>query len=194
MQFVLFVSVAANRLFVPVGRAPLVHTAPDAQPVISPRVSVDAAPLLVQPVTYAAGPEPLDTDSVAVNMALAVAAGAGAAWLAPRAKSMLKSRVTPRSSGAIMQFGKKPTKSRRNRDGTVFDDEVDTTPNQYAWWNFEKSGSQDIESAGFAEGGRDLATDGLLIYAAFIPALLFAFLYFTGNTGDAYDAGNYSRR
>jgi hypothetical protein len=99
------------------------------------------------------------------------------------------------------QFSYLNTKTKERYDrlpssaGAFYDDE-DPGPRQFAWWTPDDSGGEDgmmsdVERAGFSENGRDLATDGLYIYAAFIPFLLFAFLYATGNVGDAYGNGNF---
>lgn len=47
------------------------------------------------------------------------------------------------------------------------------------------------EASGFTPDGRDLANEGLSLYAAFIPFLLFFFAYSTGAFSFGYDTGNF---
>lgn len=197
MQFVLLFSVAAQRLFVPAGRAAPADV--DAMQFEGSmplqQVGQPVAYGFVQPVQQpppAAGP-----GDDAVKAAVVVAAAAGAAYLAAgRGRAAQARSPAPR-----MQFWKQgggDTK-QKNDGGTFRDDERDTTGGpQFGWWRPEDSGvgegeMTDVERAGFSANGKDLATDGLLIYAAFIPALLFAFLYFNGSAGDPYAGGNYGR-
>jgi hypothetical protein len=102
------------------------------------------------------------------------------------------------------QFSYENTKTKQRfdrlpanvRGGSFYDDEVDSTPTPFGWWNPD-TGAEDeldeeaMQNLGFAAGGRDLATDGLYIYAAFIPFLLFAFAYFNGAFSFGYSNGNY---
>jgi hypothetical protein len=102
------------------------------------------------------------------------------------------------------QFSYLNTKTKKRYDrlpanlakGNFYDDEADTIPDRFAFWKAdpaedEESPEEFMNNLGFAEGGRDLATDGLLIYAAFIPFLLLVFAYSTGAFSFGYSTGNY---
>jgi len=75
----------------------------------------------------------------------------------------------------------------------VYDDEEDTYASRFAFWKPDapETSLDDVEAAGFAPGGKDLANDGLYLYAAFIPFLLFCASYFFGLFGDGYGRGNF---
>lgn len=81
--------------------------------------------------------------------------------------------------------------------GSVYDDEVDTYSGRFAFWKPETSVDEqgnlsDVERAGFTEDGKDLANEGLSLYLAFVPFLLFAFAYGFGLTPSSYgQAGNF---
>merc|ERR1740121_421405 len=79
--------------------------------------------------------------------------------------------VARRAATPSMQFFGKNNKKEPRKGNAIYDDEVDTTYNRFAFW---KADDEDVgvEDSGFAEDGSDLATKGLGLYAAFIPFLL----------------------
>ena len=129
------------------------------------------------------------------SLVLLASCAAVGAFSAPGTASLAK----PRCAGATMQFWKKGDSSgKKTYSRDVYDDEVNTFAGRFSGWNAEKDSPvgrggkmTDLERAGFTEDGRDLATDGLLIYAAFIPFLLLAFGLSTGAFSFGYENGNF---
>ena len=79
----------------------------------------------------------------------------------------------------------------------VYDDEVDTYASRFQFWKADDSPvgfegeMDDLDAQGFGEGGQDLANQGLGVYLAFVPFLLFFFAYSTGAFSFGYDTGNF---
>lgn len=76
--------------------------------------------------------------------------------------------------------------------GDFFDDEKDTTNNRFAAWSFKDDEELSMaERSGFSESGRDLATDGLMLYALFIPFLVAIIGFWSGAFNFGYGKGNF---
>ena len=95
----------------------------------------------------------------------------------------------PRIAPATMQFGKflggnkqftSANKDERKKRSDFYDDERDTVNRRDYMPNFVEQSEEN-----------DLATQGLGLYAAFIPFLLFVLAYSNGLLGFGYSNGNF---
>jgi len=111
----------------------------------------------------------------------------------PKGWKKVKSQSRPGEFSYLnMKTGQRFDKLPRSAGGDFYDDEKDSFASRLAFWNADEDAAlSSVERSGFSESGKDLATDGLLLYAFFIPFLIAFFGYTSGVFSFGYKTGNF---